>query len=273
MASYLPTKDAVIVYIDVDKLRRAGLLEVFAGSKSVEDVEYRKFIEDTGFDYRVDLDRVAISFQPNQRSAIARGKYDWRKINQYLAASGGVCHNMVCDVKPDPLLQRWVSYYPVRPDVLALYSGPAEQGALLVGAARGPIGQWPDAPVWISVPTSVWARAEDLPAGTKTFVSVFAEAQKVVFSANGAPGAASELKLFADIACADEVGAGKLEARLLEATDLLKKMMAREEKTPNPGDLSGLLTGGEFRREGALVKATWPLHRAFLTQLAEGSVK
>ena len=52
----LPADRATLVYIDTDALRKSGLLDLLAGSKAAEEADYRKFVEQTGFDYRTDLD-------------------------------------------------------------------------------------------------------------------------------------------------------------------------------------------------------------------------
>jgi hypothetical protein len=47
-------------------------------------------------------------------------------------------------------------------------------------------------------------------------------------------------------------------------------MIARERQTPNPSDLSGVLTSGVFRQEGTRVHGSWPLGPAFLENLLDG---
>ncbi len=45
-------------------LRSAGILDLLAGSKSAEDPDYKKFVDESGFDYCTALDRLAIGFRP-----------------------------------------------------------------------------------------------------------------------------------------------------------------------------------------------------------------
>ena len=52
----LPQARATHVFIDVDKLRRSGLLDLIAGSKSTEDADYKAFMDHTGLNYRTDID-------------------------------------------------------------------------------------------------------------------------------------------------------------------------------------------------------------------------
>ena len=272
MASYLPRVNTTIAYVDFEKLRDSGLLDLIIGSKALEELDYRQFVDATGFEYRTDLDRVVIAFQGDNRYAVARGKFDWRKINQYLLNLKGSCHNTTCNYQNSQVLGHSISYFPIRPSVMGLYSGSTDWGVyeLTPRRADSPSGVIPDGPLWVSVPASAWTSARDLPAGTKAFASVFAEAERVVFSVNASN--ARNLKLYADVTCATPDAAAKLMARLVEATGLLRKMMARENEVPNPKDLSGLLAGGEFKTESSSVKAAWPLERAFIEALASGSV-
>ena len=106
MVSYLPRANAVVAYIDLDKIRDAGLLDVLTGSKSVEELDYRQFVDATGFEYRSDLERVAIAFRGDDRFIVARGKFDWKRINDYLLSAGGTCHNTVCNFRHNEPLGR-----------------------------------------------------------------------------------------------------------------------------------------------------------------------
>ncbi|HEY3738901.1 MAG TPA: hypothetical protein VGL53_03605 [Bryobacteraceae bacterium] len=272
MASYLPRVNATVAYVDFDKLRDAGMFDLIAGSKSLEELDYRQFVDASGFDYRSDLGAVVIAFQGDNRFVVARGKFDWRKINDYLTHLGGTCHNTYCNYQSHEALGRSVSYFPIRPSVMGLYSGTAEWGVYELAQRHvdDRSGTFPDAPVWISVPASAWSTPKDLPPGGKAFASVFAEAERVVFTINA--DASKNLHLYADVDCGNPDNAVKINGRLAEATGLLRKMLAREHETPNPGDLSGLLVGGEFRIEGTHVKASWPLQRAFVEALVSGGV-
>ena len=63
-----------MVYIDTGLLRQSGLLELVAGSKAVEEPDYRKFVDQTGFDYRRDLDAVAAAFVDNHVQFLKWGR-------------------------------------------------------------------------------------------------------------------------------------------------------------------------------------------------------
>ena len=45
LVGYLPTANASVIYIDVDALRRSGILELLAGSKTAEEPDYQQFVQ------------------------------------------------------------------------------------------------------------------------------------------------------------------------------------------------------------------------------------
>ena len=55
----LPQDRSLHVYMNIGLLRSAGILDLLAGSQGTEEADYKKFVEQTGFDYRTDLDAVA----------------------------------------------------------------------------------------------------------------------------------------------------------------------------------------------------------------------
>ena len=72
MLATLPADHATLLYPDAGALRKDGILALVAGSKAVEEPEYRQFVGQTGFDYRTDLDGIAASFAPDGVYFIAR---------------------------------------------------------------------------------------------------------------------------------------------------------------------------------------------------------
>jgi hypothetical protein len=51
---------------------------------------------------------------------------------------------------------------------------------------------------------------------------------------------------------------------------MLREMIAREHQTPNPRDLSGVLTSGTFNHLGTRVLGSWPLEKGFVEGLLGG---
>ena len=83
----LPTSNASVVYIDVDALRRSGILDLVAGSKAVEDADYQQFVNETKFDYRQDLDAIAAAFKDGKVYFALRGRFHWKNLKDYAAAA------------------------------------------------------------------------------------------------------------------------------------------------------------------------------------------
>ncbi|HZT39641.1 MAG TPA: hypothetical protein VFA28_17235 [Bryobacteraceae bacterium] len=269
MIACLPHRGATVAYIDVDALRRSGFLDLIAGSKATEDLEYTAFVDATGFDYRRDLDRMALSIAGNDVWLVLRGRFNWNKLNAYTTAHGGLCRNAVCMAQTSP--ERWVSYYPLRAGAMALAIS-AQQGAVFgitPHGANAELAQNPDQPVWVLVPAATLRAARSLPAGARSFVSPLGSAEWVVFSIGPAQNA---LRLSADVACSSEPAAAELLSQLERATAMLRSMLQREHQQPNPRDLSGVLADGSFRREGRRVLGAWPIPREFIESVAQGDL-
>jgi len=266
----LPPDQATDVYIDVDALRRGGILNLVAGSKASEEPDYRRFVEQTGFDYRSDLDAVAAAFFHNDVYFALRGRFQWKKLAQYAGAQGGRCAGAICSM-PGSAPDRHISFYELRPGVLALAVSAAELGVNMIGPK-----QWktpprlPAEPVWISAPSFAFTDVKELPAGTHAFLSPLARAQHVTF-AIGPAGKGLQVRL--EVACDSAETALAVSAQLTKTTDLLKKMLDREHMTPNKNDLSGVLVAGNFVQKEKTVLGTWPLEPGFVESLASGKIE
>ena len=266
----LPQDRSTHVYIDVDALRRAGILQLVAGSKAGEDQDYRGFVEQTGFDYRTDLDAVAAAFLSGDTYLALRGRFDWKLLSKYAREHGGRCLNAVCDM-PATSPERHISFYPLKSDILALAVSREERGVTMIGPNQWTTKpQLPAEPVWISAPSFAFSDVKDLPAGTHSFLSPLAQAQKIVFAV-GPEGNRLQIRL--DVACQNPESAMALATQLTSTTDLLKKMLEREHKTPNVADLSGVLVAGSFQQKDQRVVGVWPVERAFVEALATGKIQ
>jgi hypothetical protein len=267
----LPPDRATHVYIDVDALRKSGVLDMIAGAKAAEEPDYRKFVEQTGFDYRTDLDAAAIAFIHGNTYMALRGRFKSDRLGSYARAEGGLCRGKICSMQGSQP-NRKISFYPIRSSVLALAVTPEETGATLIGPA-----QWkksaivPGDPVWISVPAFELADVKDFPAGTHAFLRPLSLAQEVAFSIG--PAKSGELEIRLDALCETVAIAEQIVNRLTIATDLLNKMLQREKMKANPHDLSGLLTAGIFKQQDKRVTGHWPLDRGFVESLASGKVE
>lgn len=269
LISALPGSKATLVYLDTEQLRRSGLMALLAGSKAAEEPDYRKFVDETGFDYRTDLDALAASFGENRFYATLRGRFRWKQLTAYAESQGGECHYSVCTMLGSTA-ERNISFYPLRSDVLALAvaNDPRAVSSIVPGGkSQMPA---PHDPFWMLVPAATFDRLTAFPAGTRAFLSPLAHADRVIFAA-GPQGDRLQLRL--EVACATPQAAADLAKQFNSVTGLLKSMIEREHMTPNPRDLSGILVAGTFEQRGSTVVGTWPVERSFVEALASGQIQ
>jgi hypothetical protein len=266
----LPRNGSAIIYLDFATLRAAGLLGALAGSKATEEPEYRKFVQDSGFDYKSDLEAVAVAFVDGNMYATARGAFQWKRLSDYATANGGSCKNSVCEM-PASQPQRFVSFYPLRSNVIALAVSPDRHGVDLINPPQGdPVFRSSD-PVALSAPGSAFEKPGALPAGAQAFLSPLSRAKRVTFYAGSTAADKTKLALRLDAECVSPEAAQELAKQLQSTTELLKNMLAREKMTPSPADLSGLLVAGTFQAKDGRVAGTWPLDRRFVDGLLSGA--
>lgn len=265
----LPQARSTRVFINVDALRRAGLLDLIAGSKSAEDPDYKTFVAQTGLDYRTDLDAVAAAFSEGNTYLALRGRFAWTKLAAYAQSHGGKCASPVCSM-PATRPGYFISFLLLRAQVLAMAVSTDERGVNMIGPQdwRKPPAL-PSEPVWISVPSFALSDT-NLPAGTHAFLEPLSEAQDVTFAVGSAP---KGFQLRLEAVCATPEIAELMTRRLSASTDLLKKMLERDHMTANPNDLSGVLTAGSFSQQKERVTGTWPMERGFIESLVGGKLQ
>jgi hypothetical protein len=270
LIQHLPPAEAVVLHADVAALRRAGIVDLVAGSRAAEESDYQRFVTESGFNYREDLDTVLASFANGEAHILLRGRFNWKALEAYAAGHGGGCEKGFCRL-PASTPGRHISFFALRPKVLALASGPNPWGAAAMRAAVAtrPNLPAPSRPLWLYVPGAAFRSAggERMPAGTRLFAKALEEAESALLWV-GPAGAGLEAQL--EASCKSEEAAVMLKAQLETVTDVLRKLISRTGGQPNPADLSGVLTQGTFRREGRRVIGRWPLARAFLESLAGG---
>ncbi len=96
------------------------MLDLLAGSKAAEEPDYRRFVEQTGFDYRTDLDAVRGGVLHGDVYFALRGRFEWKQLAEYARdrrAESAV--NAMCEM-PASTPERHISFYPLKSDVLAL---------------------------------------------------------------------------------------------------------------------------------------------------------
>jgi hypothetical protein len=269
LVSFVPTANGTVVYIDVAAIRRAGILNMIAGSKAAEEPEYRQFVDQTKFDYRQDLDAVAAVFKDGQVFLALRGRFHWKNLTDYALRQGGSCHNIYC-VTPGSQPNRRISFYPVKPDLMGIAVSPDDFAAYQITRQSGKLTlSLPSQPVWALVPATAFKDAALLPAGAKSYVSALQNAEQALFTIGPDN---DHLKLGVDVTCHDAAAASALLVNFENTTATLRKWIAREHQQANPGDLSGILVGGTFRRQDRQVEGQWPIPQAFVKAITGGSL-
>jgi hypothetical protein len=277
----LPSDRSLHVYMNVGLLRSGGLLELLAGSQATEEADYKKFVEQTGFDYRTDLDAVAAGFRDGDEYFAVQGRFKWNRLADYAGSHQGKCDVSqgagTCSM-PATQPGKTISFSLLRNDVLALAVARDPQGSRVIfpGFWKDP-PKIPTAAIWVSAPPYVFEDAKTLPAGLSPFRTQLAQASSTVFTLGPALNQkttdqkAFELRMTVECAAPDD--ASKMAAQFSSVTDLLKKMLDRDKLKPTSGDLTGVLIAGRFEAQKDQVTGTWPIERKFIESLVSGKVE
>jgi hypothetical protein len=269
MIAALPSEHAVVFYADVAALRRAGILDLLAGSKSAEDADYRKFVADAGFDYRTDLDAVAAAFVDHGSYLTVRGRFQWTRLRAYAKAQGGDCHDSLCNM-PGNSPGRQISFVELQPDILALAvaADPAEVTRITT-AQRTPLIALAPEPLWITAPSSELTKPGALSPALLSLIGPVAHAERVTL-ALGPRDQNAQLRL--SIHCKSPNDASAITRDLSSAMNALNTRggphAARAADQP---DWVALLRLGTVSAKGSEVTGIWPLDRAFLSGLFSAS--
>ena len=171
-----------MLFLDVAKLRDGGVLNLLAGSKATEEPDYRNFVDQTGFDYRNDLDALAAVFNQGRIYAAVRGRFEWPQLAAYARSQGGTCQYTICTM-PASSPERNISFYPIRKDVLALAITPEERGVSSVSPSQNSQRNVPQDPIWFWIPRSALQNTASFPAGLQLLLAPLSEAQSIAISA------------------------------------------------------------------------------------------
>jgi hypothetical protein len=267
---YLPTANASVIYIDVDALRRAGILGMLAGSKTAEEPDYRQFVQETKFDYRQDLNAVAAALKDGRIYFALHGRFHWSNLRDYALRQNGSCHNDFC-VLSGSQPNRRISFYPLKSDVLAMAVGPDDFGAYQVAKESGKLSlPTPQEPVWALIPAVSLQSMDALPAAAKAYLPALKGAEQIVFSIGATP--TQQLQLGLHVTCTDVPAAAALLTQFETVTKALRDLVAQQHQKPDPADLSAALATGSFRRDDRQVFATWPIPKPFVDAIT-GSIR
>jgi hypothetical protein len=252
--------------MDVEALRRSGILSMVAGSKTVEEPDYLQFVKETKFDYRQDLDAVAAALKNGRTYLALRGRFHWNNLKDYAATHGGSCHNDFC-VVPGSQPNRRISFYPLKADVLAMAISSDDFEAYQVSKNSSTFAlALPAEPLWALIPAGALQGMDALPAAAKAYVPALQGAEQIVFSLGANP--AQQLQLGVHVTCKDALAAAALHKQLEETTKALHDLFARQRQKPDPGDFNGILVAGVFRHDERQVYGLWPISKAFVDAIA-----
>ena len=247
LVSYLPANNASVIYIDVDALRRSGVLGMLDGSKTAEEPDYQQFVRETKFDYRQDLDAVAAALKDGRTYFALRGRFHWKDLSGYAVKQGGSCHNGFC-VLAGSQPNRRISFYLLKPDVMAMAVAPDDFAAYQVTGGSGKLTLTvPQDPVWVLIPAAALESIDTLPVAAKAYVPALQGAEQIVFSVGADPN--RQLRFDLHVICKDPAAATALLTQFEAITKTLREVLARQRQKPDPADLSEVLVAGSFRRD------------------------
>ncbi len=262
----LPSENAALLRLDIDVLRKAGILNLLSAGKANVDSEYQTFLTGTGFDYQRDLDEILGSFSQAGTFLILKGRFDWPKLEAYTGHNGGSCYDHLCRM-PGSVPERRISYVPLAHNVMAMAVAGDDLAASRMtkeGAARAV--EIPSQPVWLNVPGGVLQKTTALPPASRIFTSALAPADAVTFTLGQAPSDGGyEAKLSAQCKTAED--ARIMTVQLTKLTGMLKSFMGKSKAE----DFGSALAAGSFSQSGTRTEGVWPIRKGLLESLASAN--
>jgi hypothetical protein len=266
LARYLPPNVESIVGIDVAKLRRAGMLNEIAGPDGVEELDYRQFVEFTGFDYRTDLDYVLAGFGGGDTFVLAGGRFDWPALFQYAGIQGGVCQHGYCRM-PSGTPSRRVSFFAGRRRLLALATGGNDWLATNLydqrSWTRRPVPG--SAPIWAYLSKRFLAREFPPGSGGALAVNLLKGGQEAWLWAE-ARELALDLRL--EVICAEPAAAAAVKDRFTRASSEIHQLASRQAGQPD--SLAAIVGGGQFSVTGSTMNGVWRLEPGLVSAIRGG---
>lgn len=264
---FLPQTNATVFFVNVDALRRAGILQLLTGAATAKDADYAAFVRETHFDYTKDIDAIAGSADAKQVCFLVRGRFDWTLLRSHARKHGGTCKDDFCEV-PSSTAGRWASFFPVQSDVMALAISGDRAAAQSLRIHDEITRAIPARPLWVSLSQTILKNPPALPIALRIFAVSLQSAESVVLSLGPAaePGPALfQLELNAQ--CANAITAQSMRNQLELETKFLKLAFARQHIPPNGADLGSVLIAGSFRVSGNDVLGEWPIRKELLNSL------
>ena len=251
-----PVEDATVARIDFALLRGAGVL---GESKAPLEPEYREFLDGTGFNYRKDLDLLVASVSTSGTFFIAKGRFDWDKLQSYAVRHGGSCFEHLCRAQGSRP-ERKISFLQLRRDAIALAVSSDDLAATRLSQS-GPrvTASVPESPAWLSLPGTWLRRGGVVPPGLKLSLSGLVNADRLVVRVLSAGGSGMQVQL--DATCRNDQDASVLASQLRVAASSLAS---------SDEELAKTLATGKFESSGVTVKGLWPLGPDVIQKLTAG---
>jgi hypothetical protein len=267
LVGLLPGGDGTIFFANMTALRQAGVLGLFAGSKTVEEPEYQEFVRQTHFNYKSDVQVIAGAADGEQILLLVRGRFDWTRLRQYASAHGGACKKELCNL-PTTNPRRWASFLPIQSDVMGLAVSQDSSAALALSPRRDRVSQQiPPGPVWVKVSQELLKNPVRLPAPLRIFAISLQSADGVLLWLDSGAKSGVAFSLQLDAQCPTMATAEIIKTQLELQTRMLRLELAREHKQPSLADFAGILIAGTFHVSDKHVIGTWPIHRELLNRL------
>jgi hypothetical protein len=264
--AFLPDGDGTQLFMDVGLLRRAGILDALSPGTLGEDPDYKRFQQETHFDYRRDVDALEGSFDGDRAVFLLRGRFNRRELWKYAVSRGGQCDGDWCRT-PASTPGRWASFALPQSDVLSLSVGPGPSKdvcRLERSGAEGP-SEPPSDPVWLKVSQKVLKRPAELPLPLQILAVSLQSANPVILSAGMGDSGVYLLKL--DAQFPNRAAADTIRNQLELETKSLSLALARQHHPADPKDFAALLASGTFQVSEAHMLGRWLIRPELLHSL------
>lgn len=259
--------DASLLFADLDALRQAGYLSVLEGAEPKQEQQYTGFVRETGFDYMKDLRAVAGEMADAQLWFALRGRFQWRKIRDYIGGHGGNCSSHSC-VTGTSTPGRAVTFRAIQPDVMTLEVGASAARASELTRARQNSSPFVfDAPVWVKPSRALLMDPVSLPIALRIFAISLQSADTVVLALERSEAEDTSFAITINALFRNEPTAQTAKNQLEIDTRMLKTELMRERRQPLPGDLSWLLVSGTFQTSDRQLHGAWPVRKELIRSL------
>lgn len=266
LLAFLPDGDGTQLFIDVGLLRRGGVMDVLSPHTLGEDADYKRFEQETHFDYRRDLDALEGAFEGDRSTFLLRGRFDRRELWKYAVSRGGQCDQDWCRM-PASTPGRWTSFALPQSDVLSLSVGPSpskQVSRLEPNPAERP-SEPPSDPVWLKVSPKVLRSPAELPLPLQILAVSLQSANPVILSAGMGEGGVYALKL--DAQFPNRAAADTIRNQLELETKSLSLALARQHRPADPKEFGALLASGTFQVSDAHMLGRWLIRPELLQAL------